>query len=101
MDPALYDLMMEQLGLKPQKEKKKVHFNADTTEYQAAEGQELTMNDILSSIDSSATKVKKQLKALKREGPALEAPMPARKRMKMEQEANYDLNKKHMQKWLP
>ena len=50
----------------------------------------------------NASALKKQFKSLKsKAGQALDAPMPTHKKMKIEQEENYEINKKQMKKWLP
>ena len=96
----------------------------------AAEGiggsEKITMGDILYSIDAekfdqgnadakvakskdgagtvNTTKLRKQMKALKKEvekAPALDKPVSGRKRKKQEQQANYDINKTKLGVYIP
>ena len=97
----------------------------------AAEGiggsEKITMSDILYSIDTekfdqaspekkgskskeaaagsvNTTKLRKQMKALKKEvekSPALDKPISGRKRKKQEQQVNYDINKAKLGVFIP
>ena len=52
----------------------------------------------------NTTKLRKQMKALKKEvekSPVLEKPISGRKRKKQEQAANYEINKKKLSVYLP
>ena len=97
----------------------------------AAEGiggsEKITMSDVLYSIDTekfdqaspekkgskskeaaagtvNTTKLRKQMKALKKEvekSPALDKPVSGRKRKKQEQQVNYDINKAKLGVFIP
>lgn len=79
----------------------------------------LTLGDLFTSIDKSkmggaassaskgdvinTNKLQKQLKQLRKEvqATALTTPISGRKRLKIERDANYDIVKKQVNKWIP